>query len=247
MKRIFVLVSAATLLGAVSAASAHDVQGVVKSIDEAKNRITLQNGEVFALEVSPFAGKLNPGDVVDITWYTSEHGYKKAFDVDLIMKAKSEQQSSARMVPEGEWTRGVIRSIDTAKNTITLASGDVFALGVAPFSGELVPGDVVQVKWWRYDDGGYKRAYKLERIHAIPVQKGMKSTVVPMGSKIEGGITNINAALNMITLDDGATFALGTSTGKFAGDLKKGAKVELEWNHWRNGYRVAEELKVISQ
>ena len=70
--RTFVIPAAAVaLLGAISAASAADAVGVIKSIDAAKDMITLDNGSSYAAPSTMKLSDFKVGQKVDVTYSLS--------------------------------------------------------------------------------------------------------------------------------------------------------------------------------
>ena len=70
--RTFVIPAAAVaLLGAISAASAADAVGVIKSIDAAKDMVTLDNGSSYTAPSSMKLSDFKVGQKVNITYSAS--------------------------------------------------------------------------------------------------------------------------------------------------------------------------------
>lgn len=245
MHKLSIVVASAALIGLAAAAHANEVRGVVKSVDETDHRVTLMSGDTIALPSHTSTGELNAGDVIEVTWYRhDDEGFKQAFDIDVMMRAKDREATRSADVPQGQTIRGVVAEIDPTNNTITLANDDVFALGASPHASDLVPGDIVQLKWWRHDEDGIKRVYNLERIHEIAISEDKDVPAPPQGARIEGTIAALDHTDNRITLENGVTFALGT--GEHANDFTKGQQVALTWYHWEKGYRLANNVEVIN-
>jgi Cu/Ag efflux protein CusF len=72
--RTFVIPAAAVaLLGAISVASAADATGVIKSIDAAKDMVTLDNGSSYTAPSTVKLTNFKVGQKVEIT-YTQSNG-----------------------------------------------------------------------------------------------------------------------------------------------------------------------------
>ena len=69
MNKLLVTLSAATLMLAMSAvAHAEEAQGMLKSIDTAKQTVTLDDGQVFEMPANVDPAMLKVGDAVKITY-----------------------------------------------------------------------------------------------------------------------------------------------------------------------------------
>jgi len=69
MNKLLATLSAAVLMLSVSAAAyAEETQGMLKSIDAAKNTVTLEDGTVFEMPATVDPATLKIGDVVRITY-----------------------------------------------------------------------------------------------------------------------------------------------------------------------------------
>ncbi len=69
MNKALVTLSAAVLmLSGIAAAYAEETQGMLQSIDAAKNTVTLEDGTVFEMPVTVDPASLKVGDAVKITY-----------------------------------------------------------------------------------------------------------------------------------------------------------------------------------
>jgi hypothetical protein len=68
MRRPAIALAAAVLIGAVSAASAADLTGTIKSIDATAKTVTLNNGDVFKWPSSFSAAGFKVGEKVKVTY-----------------------------------------------------------------------------------------------------------------------------------------------------------------------------------
>ena len=68
MRKFVFPTAAVALLGAISAASAADVVGVIKSIDSAKEMVTLDNGSSYTAPSSMKLSDFKVGQKVDLTY-----------------------------------------------------------------------------------------------------------------------------------------------------------------------------------
>jgi Cu/Ag efflux protein CusF len=68
MKKLILAAAAAGLITAATAASAADMTGTIKSLDSAKDTITLDNGQVFSLPASIKVAGFKVGEKVKVTY-----------------------------------------------------------------------------------------------------------------------------------------------------------------------------------
>jgi Cu/Ag efflux protein CusF len=73
MKKVVLPALAAVLLASASAAFAADATGVIKSIDAAKNTMTLDNGSTYVAPTSVKVSTFKVGDKVSVD-YTMTNG-----------------------------------------------------------------------------------------------------------------------------------------------------------------------------
>ena len=78
MRTLIAPVAAMTLLAAVSVASAATVTGTIKSIDSQKDRLTLQNGETYAVPPTMKVSNFKVGEKVKLIYSVSRDKKSKS-------------------------------------------------------------------------------------------------------------------------------------------------------------------------
>ena len=72
MKKLLATLAAAALLASTGLASAAESQGKVKSVDESKMEMTLEDGTVYQLGAAVMIKELKPGQEVTVSYETKD-------------------------------------------------------------------------------------------------------------------------------------------------------------------------------
>lgn len=72
MKKLLATLAAAALLASTGLASAAESQGKVKSVDESKMEMTLEDGTVYQLGAEVMIKELQPGQEVTVSYETKD-------------------------------------------------------------------------------------------------------------------------------------------------------------------------------
>lgn len=186
-------------------AFADETIGTIKSVDEAANTVTLQDGTVYTFENTSgrheMLGGYLPGDKVAIDW-----------------AMRGEVHAATAMSPDfAAGVTGKIKAVDDAASMVTLESGSVYtfqnAKGEKAHLGGFKPGDEVTIVVAK--EGGKEIG---------------RSIASHTSADVSGKVKAIDEVERTVTLEDGTIYSFQGEKGKevHLGGFKVGDMVKIE-------------------